>query len=611
MKRGTEALKKASESDVPRFTSGSFIIGTPKRSRNHQSQRKRSHQLQQNQSHQPQQNQSHQPKQNQNHQPMQNRSHQPKEPQSPVRRTGVTEIEAEPGHKPQRNQSHQTQSEPESPAAAEPDSPAEAEPKSPAAAELESPTTVEPESPAVAKQQSSQNQITRSVKIPKKFHGTFIGHKGAHIKQIGQKYGVLLKLNTYKNNISITTTAEPESPAAAEPGSPATAERESPAVAKQQSSQNQITKSVKIPKKFHGAFIGHKGAHIKQIGQKYGVLLGLNTNKNHPKPGLCDHVPLLGDILLARKIKIEMKRVTEALKKASESDVPRFTSGSFIIGTRVEEAKRYIEDLILQWSLAYSLATAEPESPAAAEPGSPATAERESPAVAKQQSSQNQITKSVKIPKKFHGAFIGHKGAHIKQIGQKYGVLLGLNTNKNHPKPGLCDHVPLLGDILLARKIKIEMKRVTEAPKKASESDVPRFTSGSFIIGTVLTEPPAGGAAVISRSELTPAEAEPESPAAAEPESPNAAEPESPAAAEPDSPAEAEPKSPAAAELESPTTVEPESPAPQRNRSHQPQRNLGHQPQRNGNHQPSRNSSPAKIKLRRALKYPKNFTEHS
>ncbi|XP_042239303.1 neurofilament heavy polypeptide-like, partial [Homarus americanus] len=236
MKRVTEALKKASESDVPRFTSGSFIIGT---------------------------------------------SPAEAEPQSPAVAELESPAEAEPGSQAAAEPESPNAAEPESPAAAEPDSPAEAEPKSPAAAELESPTTVEPESPAVAKQQSSQNQITRSVKIPKKFHGTFIGHKGAHIKQIGQKYGVLLKLNTYKNNISITTITEPESPAAAEPGSPATVERESPAVAKQQSSQNQITKSVKIPKKFHGAFIGHKGAHIKQIGQKYGVLLGLNTNKNH------------------------------------------------------------------------------------------------------------------------------------------------------------------------------------------------------------------------------------------------------------------------------------------------------------------------------------------
>ncbi|XP_042206851.1 neurofilament heavy polypeptide-like, partial [Homarus americanus] len=399
MKRVTEALKKASESDVPRFTSGSFIIGT---------------------------------------------SPAEAEPQSPAVAELESPAEAEPGSQAAAEPESPNAAEPESPAAAEPDSPAEAEPKSPAAAELESPTTVEPESPAVAKQQSSQNQITRSVKIPKKFHGTFIGHKGAHIKQIGQKYGVLLKLNTYKNNISITTTAEPESPAAAEPGSPATAERESPAVAKQQSSQNQITKSVKIPKKFHGAFIGHKGAHIKQIGQKYGVLLGLNTNKNHPKPGLCDHVPLLGDILLARKIKIEMKRVTEALKKASESDVPRFTSGSFIIGTSPAEAEpgsqAAAEPESPNAAEPESPAAAEPDSPAEAEPKSPAaaelesptTVEPESPAVAKQQSSQNQITRSVKIPKKFHGTFIGHKGAHIKQIGQKYGVLLKLNTYKNN-----------------------------------------------------------------------------------------------------------------------------------------------------------------------------------
>ncbi|XP_042226402.1 neurofilament heavy polypeptide-like [Homarus americanus] len=456
MKRVTEALKKASESDVPRFTSGSFIIGT---------------------------------------------SPAEAEPQSPAVAELESPAEAEPGSQAAAEPESPNAAEPESPAAAEPDSPAEAEPKSPAAAELESPTTVEPESPAVAKQQSSQNQITRSVKIPKKFHGTFIGHKGAHIKQIGQKYGVLLKLNTYKNNISITTTAEPESPAAAEPGSPATAERESPAVAKQQSSQNQITKSVKIPKKFHGAFIGHKGAHIKQIGQKYGVLLGLNTNKNH-SPAVAE---------------LESPAEAEPESGRNQNQSPQ---------TQRNQGANCVNRLH---------PTAEPESPAAAEPGSPATAERESPAVAKQQSSQNQITKSVKIPKKFHGAFIGHKGAHIKQIGQKFGVLLGLNTNKNHPKPGLCDHVPLLGDILLARKIEIEMKRVTEALKKASESDVPRFTSGSFIIGT-----PAGRNHQSGGNRSPAATAEPESPTAAGSQSHQPCRTESPTDAEPRSPAEAE-----------------------------------------------------------------------
>ncbi|XP_042220579.1 phosphatidylglycerol--prolipoprotein diacylglyceryl transferase-like, partial [Homarus americanus] len=155
MKRVTEALKKASESDVPRFTSGSFIIGT---------------------------------------------SPAEAEPQSPAVAELESPAEAEPGSQAAAEPESPNAAEPESPAAAEPDSPAEAEPKSPAAAELESPTTVEPESPAVAKQQSSQNQITRSVKIPKKFHGAFIGHKGAHIKQIGQKYGVLLGLNTNKNH---------------------------------------------------------------------------------------------------------------------------------------------------------------------------------------------------------------------------------------------------------------------------------------------------------------------------------------------------------------------------------------------------------------------------